>query len=171
MQDQGTDRETALGWVFAPVTATAVPSDRNADPLSSPAGDADSDDCNGRSSGLGLPRRSASTIYQTLQPEMTKNPTTLRDEFFAVNVRSRGPACHVLRSIVRQRSPVSSPNKGGRVGPVPMDFLSCAKQPRVTQIKRHLGNLPDIGVCHKNVILMVVNGGKMRTKGEQRRRK
>src|SRR5207245_7973703 len=25
--------------------------------------------------------------------------------------------------------------------------------------------------CHKNVILMVVNGGKMRTKGEQRRRK
>jgi hypothetical protein len=25
--------------------------------------------------------------------------------------------------------------------------------------------------CHKNVILMVVNGGKMRTKAEQRRRK
>ena len=25
--------------------------------------------------------------------------------------------------------------------------------------------------CHKNVIPMVVNGGKMRTKGEQRRRK
>jgi len=25
--------------------------------------------------------------------------------------------------------------------------------------------------CHKNVILMVANGGKLRTKGEQRRRK